>query len=278
LSRDHLDYHADMEEYFAAKSRLFDDYLPASAKPDKAAVIYADDPRGERLLALCQAQGLAVWSYGAVGNWDVRPVQITTGVDGIHGEVQAKQRRVKIASPWWALSTCKIFSAQSGVGCALGLTDDSIARGIAQLHKVPGRLEKVDNTRGFAVLVDYAHTPDALEKALQVVRQLTDKKVIAVFGCGGDRDRGKRPLMGEIAARLSDFAVLTSDNPRTESPAAILEEVEAGVRQAGLEKWPQRLPWRMYLLRKSSRGIASSPTAALPYGWPCPLLVPVTQC
>jgi len=236
LSRDHLDYHADMEEYFAAKRRLFDDYLPASAKPDKAAVIYADDPRGERLLALCQAQGLAVWSYGVVGNRDVRPVQITTGVDGIYGEIQAKQRRVKIASPLVGSVNLQNILGAVGVGCALGLTDDSIARGIAQLHKVPGRLEKVDNTRGFAVLVDYAHTPDALEKALQVVRQLTDKKVIAVFGCGGDRDRGKRPLMGEIAARLSDFAVLTSDNPRTEAPTAILEEVEAGVRQAGIRK------------------------------------------
>jgi UDP-N-acetylmuramoyl-L-alanyl-D-glutamate--2,6-diaminopimelate ligase len=97
-------------------------------------------------------------------------------------------------------------------------------------------LEKVDNGRGVAVLVDYAHTPDALEKALQVARQLTAGRLIAVFGCGGDRDRGKRPLMGEIAARLSDFAVLTSDNPRTEAPAAILADVETGVRQVGIAK------------------------------------------
>ena len=118
------------------------------------------------------------------------------------------------------------------------MTDDSIARGIARLHKVPGRLEKIDNARGFTVLVDYAHTPDALEKALQVVRRLSSKKLIVVFGCGGDRDRGKRPLMGEIAARLSDIAVLTSDNPRTENPAAIIDDVEAGVRQAGIAKLP----------------------------------------
>ena len=127
------------------------------------------------------------------------------------------------------------------------MTDDVIARGIAGLNKVPGRLEKVDNARGVTVLVDYAHSPDALEKTLQVVRQLTDKKLIAVFGCGGDRDRGKRPLMGEIAARLSDFAVLTSDNPRTEEPGAILVDVEAGVRKVGMTKladiercWPSQ--------------------------------------
>jgi UDP-N-acetylmuramoyl-L-alanyl-D-glutamate--2,6-diaminopimelate ligase len=116
------------------------------------------------------------------------------------------------------------------------LTNDVIARGIAGLNKVPGRLEKIDNARGVTVLVDYAHSPDALEKTLQVVRQLTDNKLIAVFGCGGDRDRGKRPLMGEIAARLSDFAVLTSDNPRTEAPGAILDDVEAGVRKVGMTK------------------------------------------
>ncbi|HET9916647.1 MAG TPA: UDP-N-acetylmuramoyl-L-alanyl-D-glutamate--2,6-diaminopimelate ligase [Candidatus Binatia bacterium] len=236
LSRDHLEYHRDMDEYFAAKRRLFDDYLPASVKPDKAAVIYADDPRGEQLIAACRAQGLAVWSYGNRGKWDVRPVQVTADASGIRGEIKARERRVKFASPLVGSVNLLNILGAVGVGCALGLTDGAIARGIAGMHKVPGRLEKVDNPRGVVVLVDYAHTPDALEKTLQVVRQLTDKKLIAVFGCGGDRDRGKRPLMGEIAARLSDLAVLTSDNPRTENPQAILEEVEAGVRKVGIAR------------------------------------------
>ena len=236
LSRDHLDYHRDMDDYFAAKSRLFNDYLPASVKPDKAAVIYGNDPRGAQLIVACRAQGLAVWSYGDGADWDVRPVQVTTGVDGIRGEIQAKERRLRIASPLVGSVNLQNILGAVGVGCALGLTDDVIARGIAGLNKVPGRLEKVDNARGVTVLVDYAHSPDALEKTLQVVRQLTDKKLIAVFGCGGDRDRGKRPLMGEIAARLSDFAVLTSDNPRTEEPGAILDDVEAGVRKVGMTK------------------------------------------
>ena len=236
LSRDHLEYHRDMDDYFAAKQRLFNDYLPASVKPDKAAVIYADDPRGEQLIAACRAQGLAVWSYGAGGDWDVRPVEVVADFSGIRGEIRAKERLVRIASPLVGSVNLQNILGAVAVGCALGLTDDRIARGLAGMHKVPGRLEKVDNPRGVLVLVDYAHTPDALEKTLQVVRQLTDKKLIAVFGCGGDRDRGKRPLMGEIAARLSDFAVLTSDNPRTEEPRSILEDVEAGVRKVGLTR------------------------------------------
>ena len=236
LSRDHLDYHRDMDDYFAAKRRLFDDYLPASVKVNKAAVIYGNDERAESLIATSRTQGLAVWSYGESGPWDVRPLQMTTDVGGIRGEVQAKERRLRITSPLVGSVNLQNILGAIGVGCALGLTDDVIKRGIARLAAVPGRLEKVDNQLGIAVLVDYAHTPDALEKALRVVRQLTDKKLLTVFGCGGDRDRGKRPLMGEIAGRLSDVAVLTSDNPRTEDPSAILAEVETGVRQAGINK------------------------------------------
>jgi UDP-N-acetylmuramoyl-L-alanyl-D-glutamate--2,6-diaminopimelate ligase len=124
-----------------------------------------------------------------------------------------------------------------GVGRALGLSADSLARGIRELKTVPGRLEKVENPIGVSILVDYAHTPDALEKVLAAVRPLTQGKVLTVFGCGGDRDRGKRPVMGEIAARLSDIVVVTSDNPRTEEPMAIIDEIEAGVKKTGMEKF-----------------------------------------
>jgi UDP-N-acetylmuramoyl-L-alanyl-D-glutamate--2,6-diaminopimelate ligase len=122
------------------------------------------------------------------------------------------------------------------VGCALGLPSDAVAAGIKGLTAVPGRLEKVENQKGVSVLVDYAHTPDALEKVLAAVRPLTRGRVFAVFGCGGDRDRGKRPVMGEIAARLSDVVVVTSDNPRTEEPASIIAEIEGGLRHAGKSK------------------------------------------
>ncbi|HYJ16269.1 MAG TPA: cyanophycin synthetase, partial [Candidatus Limnocylindria bacterium] len=179
----------------------------------------------------------AVWSYGESSAWDVHPAQVSIDVGGIRGAIRAKERRINIASSLVGSVNLQNILGAVGVGCALGLTDDEIARGIARLSAVPGRLEKVDNGRGVAVLVDYAHTPDALEKALHVTRQLTTGKLIVVFGCGGDRDRGKRPLMGEIAARLSDVAVLTSDNPRTEEPTAILADVEAGVRQVGIAKF-----------------------------------------
>jgi UDP-N-acetylmuramoyl-L-alanyl-D-glutamate--2,6-diaminopimelate ligase len=124
----------------------------------------------------------------------------------------------------------------TAAGLALGLPADRVLNGIRELKSVPGRVEKVDNPLGVAILVDYAHTPDALEKVLAAVRPLTPGRIVTVFGCGGDRDRGKRPLMGEIAARLSDVIVVTSDNPRTENPLTILSEVEAGVQKSGLRK------------------------------------------
>ena len=123
-------------------------------------------------------------------------------------------------------------------GFSLGLKPGAISSGIARLASVPGRLERIDSGRGFSVLVDYAHTPDALERVLRVVRPFTRGKLIAVFGCGGDRDRGKRPIMGEIAARLIDLAVLTSDNPRSENPVKILEEIEVGIKKTGIKKFP----------------------------------------
>ena len=200
LTRDHLDYHRDMDDYFAAKSRLFNDYLPASVKAHKAAVIYGNDPRGEQLIATCRAQGLAVWSYGDSGAWDVCPVQVSQvaiDVGGIRGEIRAKERRLNIASSLVGSVNLQNILAAVGVGCALGLSDDVIARGIARLSAVPGRLEKVDNGRGVAVLVDYAHTPDALEKALQVVRQLTDGK----FDRGVRLRRRSRPRQAAVDGR-----------------------------------------------------------------------------
>jgi UDP-N-acetylmuramyl-tripeptide synthetase len=126
--------------------------------------------------------------------------------------------------------------AAAGVGFALGLPLSLVAEGIARLESVPGRLEKVSNGRGLNVLVDYAHTPDALEKVLSALRPLTRSRLLVVFGCGGDRDRGKRPVMGEIAARLADLVILTSDNPRSEEPSKIIDEIEIGAAKTGVRK------------------------------------------
>ena len=237
LSRDHLDYHRDMDDYFLAKSKLFTDYLKVSAKRNKAAVIYADDPRGQELIAKLGGENLEIWSYGEGRQWDIHPLNVVRDVAGLRGQIRAKNRTIECVSPLIGAANLQNIMAATGVGLALGLDTDAVAKGIAQLRVVPGRLEKVANDLGVTILVDYAHTPDALEKVLEAVRPVTPRKLITVFGCGGDRDRGKRPLMGEIAARLSDVVVVTSDNPRTEDPLMIVNEVEAGVQKTGLKKF-----------------------------------------
>jgi UDP-N-acetylmuramoyl-L-alanyl-D-glutamate--2,6-diaminopimelate ligase len=237
LSRDHLDYHSDMDDYFSAKSRLFTDYLKASEKPHRAAVIYGDDPYGQRLLAKIRDENLDVWSYGEGAVCEVRPLEVERDVGGLRGLIQAREQRIKFDSQLIGAANLQNILGAVGVGLALGIDAAAVAEGIRQLKVVPGRLEKVFNGLGITILVDYAHSPDALEKVLGAVRPLTRGKLITVFGCGGDRDRGKRPLMGDIAGRLSDIVVLTSDNPRAENPQAILDQVEAGMRTTGVRKF-----------------------------------------
>ncbi|MGH7871116.1 MAG: UDP-N-acetylmuramoyl-L-alanyl-D-glutamate--2,6-diaminopimelate ligase [Candidatus Binatia bacterium] len=236
LSRDHLDYHKDMEDYFQAKSRLFTEYLPVSGKARKAAVIHGGDARGPELLAKAQDVGLTTWSYGREADWDIRPLQVRSDVHGLTGSIQAKNRIIDFTSALIGSANLENVLGAVAVGCALDLPGAAISQGIGNLQAVPGRLEKIENDRGVAVLIDYAHTPDALEKVISAVRPLTKRRVLTVFGCGGDRDRGKRPLMGEIAARLSDLLVVTSDNPRTEDPQKIIQDIEVGVRHTGLPK------------------------------------------
>ena len=155
---------------------------------------------------------------------------------GLRGQLKFKGRYLDFSSPLIGAANLQNIMGAVGVGGCLELPADAIAKGIQQLTSVPGRLEKVENNLGISILVDYAHTPDALEKVLAAVRPLTQRRVLTVFGCGGDRDRGKRPLMGEIAARLSDLLVLTSDNPRTEDPLEILVEIEDGIKKTGLKR------------------------------------------
>jgi UDP-N-acetylmuramoyl-L-alanyl-D-glutamate--2,6-diaminopimelate ligase len=236
LSRDHLDYHHDMDDYFAAKSKLFIDHLKNSSKPARAAIINGADPYGAKLLEMLNGCGIDNWSYGRNDNLDVHPVSVQSDVRGLRGSIQVKDRRLDFSSPLVGAANLENVLGAMAAGFALGFSSQAVLRGIEELKTVPGRLEKVENELGISVLVDYAHTPDALEKVIAAVRPLTKQHVITVFGCGGDRDRGKRPLMGEIAARLSDLVVVTSDNPRTEEPLAIINEVESGVEKTGIQK------------------------------------------
>ncbi|MBI3062484.1 MAG: UDP-N-acetylmuramoyl-L-alanyl-D-glutamate--2,6-diaminopimelate ligase [Deltaproteobacteria bacterium] len=237
LTRDHLDFHVDMESYFAAKSRLFTDYLGASSKSKKFAVVHGAGPRGKVLLDKIRGLRLNVWSYGRGREWDVHPVEFEGNIDGLRGRIRARDEEIDFSSGLIGMVNLENILGAVGVGFALGLPKNAIADGIARLGSVPGRLERIRNDLGISVLVDYAHTPDALERVISAVRPLTGGKLICVFGCGGDRDRGKRALMGEIAGRLGDLAVLTSDNPRSEDPLSILAEIEAGVKKTGLRKF-----------------------------------------
>ncbi|HET8563268.1 MAG TPA: UDP-N-acetylmuramoyl-L-alanyl-D-glutamate--2,6-diaminopimelate ligase [Candidatus Binatia bacterium] len=249
LSRDHLDYHQDMNDYFAAKSRLFTDYLKASSKPKRTAVIHGGDLWGAVLLKQAAKAGLECWSYGTQREWDIHPLDVRDELDGLKGKIHVRGRSFEFSSSLVGAANLENILGTVGVGFALGLSVEAVTRGIAALRFVPGRLEKIENSLGISVLVDYAHTPDALERALRALRGLMpgvetrdprpesrNPRLICVFGCGGDRDKGKRPLMGEIAARLSDRVVITSDNPRTEDPLSIINEVEAGVQKVGLKK------------------------------------------
>lgn len=237
LSRDHLDFHVDMERYFAAKTKLFTDYLTASPKKKKFAVIHGEDPRGKELLRRSRQAGIEVLSYGKGRQWDVYPMEAQDGLEGLKGKIRLKDQTMAFSSHLIGSANLENILGAAAVGLVLGLSPEVIAKGLGQLKAVPGRLEKIGNDLGISVLIDYAHTPDALERMLGALRPLTAGRLIALFGCGGDRDRGKRPLMGEIGARLSDLLVLTSDNPRSEDPARIIEEIEAGVEKTKLKQF-----------------------------------------
>jgi len=229
LTRDHLDFHGDLDAYYAAKARLFREYLPASGKRDPVAVVNVDDPFGERLAAEVPTRLVCV-SRGAEG--DVHPGAIETTLAGTRGELVLGGRTVRFTTRLVGAPHVENVLCAAGAAWALGASADAIAAGLAALEPPPGRLEQITGP-GFTVVVDYAHTPDALARALEVLRPLTTGRLVTVFGCGGDRDPGKRPLMGDAAARGSDLVVLTSDNPRTEDPLRIIADVERGVRAAG---------------------------------------------
>ena len=231
LTRDHLDYHRTMEAYFEAKRKLLMWENPDGSHP--VAVVHTGDEYGARLAKELERDGRRVLTYGEGADAMIRPLRVDVGLSGIRGTLRTSRGEMSIDSSLSGHYNLQNILGAVGCGEALGLSMEKIAEGIHSLPGVPGRFERVDSPTGFSVIVDYAHTDDALSNLLSAVRPVTRGKVITVFGCGGDRDRGKRPRMGSVAGRLSDFVVLTSDNPRTENPESILDEIEPGLRETG---------------------------------------------
>ena len=225
LTRDHLDYHGTMENYFAAKRLLFEG---AGGPPPKWAVINADDEWGRKLRPPAGTQTL---TYGLRQSADLQAVNIDYGFDGLHFEVRHPGGRQAMESKLVGKINVYNLLAAFGAGLSLALPAEECARGLAAMRAVPGRFERIDEGQPFLVVVDYAHTDDALRNAIQVARGLQPRRVITLFGCGGDRDRTKRPLMGQAAAELSDFVVVSSDNPRSEDPLDIINDALVGVRR-----------------------------------------------
>jgi UDP-N-acetylmuramoyl-L-alanyl-D-glutamate--2,6-diaminopimelate ligase len=224
LTPEHLDYHPDMESYFRSKCRLFLELLKKDAGK---AVINCDDPYGARLAKLVPE----ALTCGQRCRADIHPVALSATLDGIRGRIATPVGDVKISTRLLGEYNVENLLCCIGACVALGLPVATIEQGLAAAPDVPGRLERIENDRGAVILVDYAHTGDALQRVLAAMKSLAPQRLITVFGCGGDRDRSKRPVMGEVAARFSDLAVATSDNPRTEDPRHILADVRTGLNR-----------------------------------------------
>jgi UDP-N-acetylmuramoyl-L-alanyl-D-glutamate--2,6-diaminopimelate ligase len=235
LSHDHLDFHQDLESYYGVKARLFLDHLPASMKPSPVAVVNVDDAFGARL---AHDVSVRLVTFGRSTAATVHPLHMEASLTGLQGELSVGGVRVAIDSPLIGEQHVYNILAAAGVAHGLGMPSEVIETGIRTCTPAPGRLERVGREADRAVFVDYAHTPHALEGAIAALRPLAAGRIVTVFGCGGDRDRSKRPMMGEIAGRTSHVVVLTSDNPRTEDPGTILREIETGVVRSGLQPEP----------------------------------------
>jgi UDP-N-acetylmuramoyl-L-alanyl-D-glutamate--2,6-diaminopimelate ligase len=229
LTRDHLDYHGTMEEYFKAKAILFD-LVKQSHKGTRSAVINADDEYGKRYIEYARGLGLKVLTYGQGDGASIRFSGLEQDLQGSSVDITIAGVTKRVRYPAIGLHNAYNFAAVVGALVARGYDAAQVLEAASQVKPVPGRLEPVGNER-IGIFVDYAHTPDALENVLRTMREVTKHTVWVVFGCGGDRDKGKRPIMAEVAARLADKAIVTSDNPRTEDPQAIINDILAGGAQ-----------------------------------------------
>ncbi len=221
LGHEHLDFHESIEDYFEAKKKLF--FLNAKKR---TAVVNLDDPWGQRLI---NELPLKTVSFGLEPAAIVRAGNVRLGESGIKADIDYPGGQIKVSSPLMGRHNLYNVLAAIAAGLALNIPPAVIKEGIAELKGVPGRLEKIENSLGFQVYVDYAHTDEALRSLLETVRELKPNRILLVFGAGGDRDKGKRPRMGKVAAALADVIFLTSDNPRSEDPLAIIADIEKGM-------------------------------------------------
>ena len=227
LSQDHLDYHQDLDEYFHAKSRLFFRILQNGAGHHGLSVLNLDDPWGQQLQRRVETPKL---SYGFHQESAIRPLSHRFWRHGLEAVLATPAGELQITSRLVGPYNLANIMAATATALGLGVSPEAVAQGLADISGVPGRLQRLGPMAGPSVFVDYAHTPDALDQVLAALNSLDFARIITVFGCGGDRDRTKRPLMGQAAARGSGLAVVTSDNPRTEDPLAIIRDVEAGLK------------------------------------------------
>jgi len=231
LSRDHLDFHQNMEDYYQAKKLLFTKHLRPGAK--KAAV-NIDDPYGRRL---AEELGEAALTFGFDGKAELRGSDLKVGRKGLSLTISAPGQSWVQTSPLMAEINAYNVLGVAALAWAMHISPESIQAGLSASAGAPGRLERVGANPDYLVLVDYAHSPDALAKALKACRDLDPKRLLVVFGCGGDRDKGKRPIMGRLAGELADLSIISSDNPRTEEPWAIMLEVEKGLEDLKLSRF-----------------------------------------
>jgi len=237
LSQDHLDYHKTLENYFQAKKRFFDEILPSGNKTHgHTMIVNRDDLWGQRLLKEVETS-IPVRTFGLESVCDTTVHQYILSLEGIRADITTGERSFTISSPLIGKFNLYNILAAVAASRSLNIPDEFIQMGIENLKNVPGRLEKVIVPGKPDVFVDYAHTEDALLRVLQNLSAFKKEKIITVFGCGGDRDRGKRPLMGKAATIWSDFTILTSDNPRTEDPLSIISQIEAGVCKSSVKKF-----------------------------------------
>ncbi len=223
LTQDHLDYHNNMQEYLASKLKLFDMIVPGN---ENFVVVNGDDNYAGDFIQASKAQ---VYTYGLGDNNDIKAKNVKIDLKGSQFTLRFKGSTLNIKVKLIGMFSVYNVLAAIAVGLGEGISLEIIKTALEKVNGVPGRFEQVDEGQDFTVVVDYAHTPDGLENILKTGRQLTTNRIITVFGCGGDRDRGKRPLMGEVAARYSDFCVVTSDNPRSEDPEAIINDIVPGL-------------------------------------------------